>query len=76
VSSNTRSLTSDTLHCASIPKEAECVIINKIEAWLIEFRSGFRLRYGKTHSVCEALTKGTGSNLDAWDFIGFRMTWG
>lgn len=68
-------LTSNTLHGTTITKEAICVVVDKIEAWLIEHGCGVGLRDRKTNRIAETLTQGARRNFNARSVMSFWVAW-
>lgn len=52
------------------------VVVDKLEAVLVEGRAEVRLRNGETDTIREALAEGTGRNLNAVGVAGLRVTRG
>lgn len=67
------SFTSNALHSAAISKERKGMVIDELEAWLVELCSCMGLCNRKTDGVCKTLTEGTSSNFDAGCILSFGM---
>ena len=65
-----------TLHQAAIAEEAVCVVVNKIEAGLVEDSAGVRLGNGKTNSIADTLAKRTSGDLNTRGVMGLGMSGG
>ena len=66
-------LAGDTLHQATITKEAVCVVVDKVEAILVEDSGGVRLRDRQTNSVADTLAKGSGGDLNTRGVVRLGM---
>jgi hypothetical protein len=71
----TSSLTCNTLHSASIAKNAICMVVDHFKARFIELSCSVGLGDCKANSIAESLTKGTSSDFDSRGIMRFRMTW-
>lgn len=67
------SLARDTLHQAAVAEEAVCVVVDQVEAGLVEDGGGVGLGHGETHGVADTLAEGTGGHLDAGGIMGLGM---
>lgn len=56
VTSSRSSLAGNTFHSTSITEEHECVVVDKLEARLVEDSRSVRLSNGKTDGIGETLT--------------------
>lgn len=74
MASNTSSFTCNAFLCAPISKEAVGVIVNQVEAWLVEVGSGVSLRNGKTNGISKTLPEGTSGDFDAGSVMEFGVT--
>lgn len=68
------SLAGNALHGAAIAEECVGVVVDQLEARLVEDSGGVCLCDRKTHSVCEALAKRTGGDFNAGCIVGLWMT--
>lgn len=57
MASSTCSLACDTFHGTAIAEETESVVVDEVEARLVEDCSRMRLRNSEPHSVRETLTE-------------------
>lgn len=64
----------DTLHGATITEEGVGVVVDKVEAGLVEGTSSLGLGHGKTNSVGETLTKRTSGDLNSGGVVGLGVT--
>ena len=69
------SLAGNALHSTAITENAVGVVVDQVIAGLVENGSGMRLGNGEADSVAETLAQGTGSDLNSWGVMGFRVTW-
>lgn len=76
VTSQRASLGGNTLHQATITKEAVCVVVNKVVAGLVEDGSSVSLSNGKTNGVGDTLAKRTSGDLNAGGVVGLGVTGG
>lgn len=76
VTSQTGSLAGNALHGATVTEEAVGVVVDEVIARLVEDGSGVSLGNSKAHRIGEALTQGTGGDLDARSVMSFGMTRG
>lgn len=74
MTSSGSSLRSNTLHGASITEECICVVVDNIEARLVESTSSLSLSNGETNSVGETLSKRTSCDFDTGGVVGFGVT--
>jgi len=74
VTSSGSSLRSDTLHGASITEECVRVVVDDLEARLVECTGSLSLSNGETNSVRETLTQGTSCDFDTGCVVGFGVT--
>jgi hypothetical protein len=70
------SLTGHTLHHASVAQEDIGVVIDQVEAGLVEYGSGVSLGHGKANSICKALSKWPSCNFNAFGIMRFRVAGG
>ena len=70
---HTRRLTGNTLHSTTISKETEGMVIDKLEAWLVEDSGGVSLRHGKTDGIGKSLTKRSSGDFDTPNLMCFWM---
>lgn len=66
-------LARDTLHQATITKEAVCVVVDQVEARLVVDGSGVGLGNGETDSVADSLAQRAGGDLDTWGVVGLGV---
>jgi hypothetical protein len=76
VASHRSSLAGNTLHSAAIAKEHECVVVDQVEAGLVEDSGSVCLGHGKTNGIGETLAKRAGGDLDTGSVVGLRVTRG
>jgi len=76
VTSGGGSLRGNTLHGATVTEEAVGVVVDEVEAGLVEGTSGLGLGHGKTNSVGETLTKRTSGDLDTGGVVSLGVTGG
>lgn len=69
-------LASNPLHGAPVAKEAVCVIVDEIIAWLVEDGSSVRLSDCKANCIGETLTKWAGRNFNTLRIVALRMAGG
>lgn len=69
-------LASDTLHGATIAKEAICVVAEEVITWLVEDSSGVCLRNCEADCVTESLAKWASCDFNAFCVMALRMTRG
>jgi len=62
-----------TLHGTAITEEGECVVVDQIEARLVEFGGCVGLCNGKTDGIGETLAKRASGDLNAWRVLSFWM---
>ena len=55
VASSTGSFTGNAFHSTTISKKRECMVIDQLEAWLVELGSRVGLCNGKAYGVCKTL---------------------
>lgn len=67
------SLAGNTLHGAAITEEHVCVVVEKLEAGLVEDGRSMRLRNSETDGIGEALTERAGGDLNAGSVVGFGV---
>ena len=67
------SLAGNTFHRAAIAEDDIGVVVDQFEFRLVEFCGSDCLCDCKADGVGEALTKRTGSDLDTWCIVRFRM---
>ena len=56
VASSAGSFTGNAFHSTTISKKGECMIVDQLEAWLVELGSCMGLCNGKADGVCKPLT--------------------
>lgn len=71
-----RGLTRDTLHQATITEEAVCVVVDQVEAVLVEGGASLSLGNGKTNSVGNTLTERSSGDLDTGGVVRLGVTRG
>lgn len=69
-------LAGDTLHEAAIAKEAVCVVVDELEAGLVEAGCGVSLGNGETDSIADTLTERASGDLNAGGVMGLGMAGG
>lgn len=69
------SFTRDTFHSAAIAEKGKGMVINDLEAGLVEVGSSGSLRNSKPNGIGEALTQGTRSDLDTRSILGLWVAW-
>lgn len=70
------SLGGNTLHGTAITEEGVGVVVDELEAGLVEDSAGVSLGNGKTNSVGETLTQRTGGDLNTRGIVGLGVTGG
>jgi hypothetical protein len=65
VTSSGSSLAGNTLHSTSITEEHECVVVDNLEARLVEDSRSVRLSNSKTDGISETLTERARGDLDS-----------
>ena len=73
VSCQRRRLAGNTFHGTSISKEAEGVVVDQLESWLVEHASGVCLSDSKTDSIGEALSERSSRHLDTGRIVRLRV---
>ncbi len=73
VTGRTCGFAGNTLHGAAITKNTECMVVNKLEAWLVEMCSSLSLSNCQSNGICEALTQWASSNLNPLRILAFGM---
>ena len=73
VTSQGSRLAGNTFHRATISKEAEGVVGDQIETWLVEHASSMCLSNSKTDGISETLSERAGGHLNAWCIVRLRM---
>jgi hypothetical protein len=68
------SLGGNTLHSTSITEETVGVVVNNVEAGLVEGTGSLGLSNSETNSVTETLTKRTSCNLNTGCVVSLRVT--
>lgn len=76
VTSHTRGLARHTLHSAAITEEHKSVVVNEVEAVLVELSSAMCLSNSKSDSVCETLAQRTSRDLNTGGVVSLRVTRG
>jgi hypothetical protein len=74
VTSSRSSLAGNTLHGAAITEEHVSVVVDQIEAGLVENGCSMRLRNSKTDGIGETLSERTGGDFNARSIVGLGMT--
>ena len=74
VASSAGGFTSNAFHSATISEESKGMVIDQIEAWLVELGSCVGLCNRKTDSVCKTLTEWTSSDFDTGCILSFGVT--
>lgn len=74
VASSAGSFTSNALHRTTISKECEGMVVDQLEARLVELGSCVGLCNRKTDGVCKTLAEGTSSYFYARCILSFGMT--
>jgi hypothetical protein len=74
VASHGSSFAGNALHSAAITEEHECVVVDQIEAGLVEDSGSVGLGHGETDSIGETLAERTGGDLDTGGVVGLRVT--
>ena len=69
-------LGSNTLHGATITEEGVGVVVDEVEAGLVEGTSSLGLGHGKTNSVGETLSKRTSGDLNSGGVVSLGVTGG
>lgn len=69
-------LAGNTLHGAAITEEAVCVVVEQVEAGLVEDGSGVTLGNSQTNGVGETLTQGTSGDLNTGSVVSLGVTGG
>ena len=75
MASSAGSFTGNALHSATISKECEGMVVDELEARLVELGSRVGLCNCETDGVCKTLTEGTSGNLDTGCILSFGVTW-
>lgn len=70
----TCSLTGYAFHSAAIPEKAVGMVVEQLEAGLVEHSRCMPLCNGKTDGVAEPLTQRAGCDLDTFGVVGFGVT--
>lgn len=76
VTSSGSGLRGNTLHGATVTKEAVGVVVDEVEAGLVEGTGSLGLSHGKTNSVGETLTKRASGDLDTGGVVSLGVTGG
>ena len=76
VTSERRGFARDTLHQATIAEEAVGVVIDNVEARLVEDGTGVSLGHGETDSIADTLSQGASGDLDAGGIMGLGVAGG
>ena len=76
VTSHRGSLAGNTLHSAAITEEHVGVVVEKLEAGLVEDTAGVSLSHCETNSVGETLAKRTSSDLNTGGVVSLGVTGG
>jgi hypothetical protein len=74
VASHRSSLAGDALHSAAITEEHVGVVVDQVEAGLVEDGGGVCLAHGKTNGIGETLAEGSGGDLDTGSVMGLGVT--
>ena len=75
VTSSTCSLASNAFHGTAISKEAVGMVVDQIEAGLVERSGHMCLSDGQTNSIRKTLTKGPRSHLNTRGILSFGVAW-
>lgn len=67
-------LAGDTFHSAAITEEHICVVVDQLEAGLVEDCRSMRLADSETDGIGETLTERAGSDFDTGGVMGFGVT--
>ena len=73
VSCQRRGLAGNAFHGTPISKEAESVVVDQLESWLVEHASGVCLGNSKTNSIGEALSERSSRHFDAGRIVRLRV---
>jgi hypothetical protein len=74
VASHRSSLAGNALHGAAITEEHEGVVVDQVEAGLVEDGGGVCLGNGETDGIAETLTERASGDFDAGGVVGLRVT--
>lgn len=74
VTSHGCSLAGNTLHSTTITEEHVSVVVDQIEARLVEDSTGVRLSHGETDGIGETLAKRTSGHLNTRGIVSLGMT--
>ena len=66
-------LASNTLHSAAITEEHVCVVVDEVEAGLVEDGCGMRLRNSETDGIGETLTERASGDLNTGGVVGLGV---
>ena len=76
MASSASSFTGNTFHGTAIAKEAIGVVVDYLEAGLVEDGSSVSLTNGKSNGIRETLTQGASGNFNTRGVMGFWMARG
>ena len=70
------SLAGNTLHGAAITEEHKCVVVDQVEAGLVEDSRGMRLRDSETDGIGETLAERASGDLNTRSVVSFGVARG
>lgn len=76
VASQRRGLARDTLHQATITEEAVGVVVNQVEARLVEGGGSVSLGHSQTNSIADTLTQRASGDLDTGSIVSLGVARG